>query len=238
MPRHHRPFAAAALAFWLAWLAVPAVAQEASRGWIVTAGGGYSTQLDPGSSGLGSFSVGASALRARSRRLSLGIEGGYDRHEAFEERGEFWWNGTNITSSECPAPCTWQHVKFTHNKLDAAWHLGGVLRYTFAPGRAVVPSAEFGLGLYGLRHQSARQIRDVTTGAPVPELSGAGSSTEWVPGVSGAFGMDVFPGHGRIGVGAVARLRVAGRPGGEQLFGIGFGSLQARVTVRLGKARG
>ncbi len=106
MQRHQRAFAAAAVAFGLAWPAVPVAAQEASRGWMLTAGGGHATQLDPGSSGLGSFSVGASAVRARSRTLSLGIEGGYDRHETFEERGEFWWDGTNITSSECPAPCS------------------------------------------------------------------------------------------------------------------------------------
>jgi hypothetical protein len=232
MPSRRRSFAAVAMTFWLACLAVPVAAQEAGRDWTLTAGGGYATQLDAGSSGRGSFSLGASALRPRTRTLSLGIEGGYDRHEAFEEGGEVWWNGTNVTSSECPAPCTWQHVRFTQKYVGAAWHLGGVLRYTFSPARALVPSAEFGVGLYGIRNQSAGQTQDATTGAPVPELSGQGSSTDWAPGVSGALGVDLFPGNGRIGVGAVARLRVAGRPADGELIGIGFASLQARITVR------
>jgi hypothetical protein len=220
------------MTFWLACLAVPVAAQKAGRGWTLTASGGYATQLDAGSSGRGSFSLGASALRPRTRTLSLGIEGGYDRHEAFEEGGEFWWNGTNVTGSECPAPCTWQRVSFTQKYVGAAWHLGGVLRYTFSPARALVPSAEFGVGLYGIRNQSARQTRDATTGAPVPELSSDGGRTEWAPGVSGALGVDLFPGNGRIGVGAVVRLRTAGRPANDEWLGIGYASLQARVTVR------
>jgi hypothetical protein len=233
MPSRHRSFAAAlVVTFSSPCLAIPMAAQEAGRGWILTTGGGYATQLDAGSSGLGSFSVGASVLRARSRTLSLGIEGGYDRHEAFEGGGEVWWNGTNVTSSECPAPCTSRRVNFTQKYVGAAWHLAGVLRYTFARGRAVVPSAEFGLGLYGIRNQSARRTRDATTGVPVPELSGDGGSTDLAPGVSGALGVDVFPGNGRIGIGAVARLRAAGRPVNDQFLGVGFGSLQARVTVR------
>jgi hypothetical protein len=232
MPSRHRSFAPVAMTFWLACFALPVAAQEAGRGWTLTAGGGYATQLDAGSSGRGSFSLGASALRPRTRTLSLGIEGGYDRHEAFEESGEVWWNGTNVTGSECPAPCTWQRVRFTQKYVAAAWHLGGVLRYTFSPARALVPSAELGVGLYGIRNQSARQTRDATTGAPVPELSSDGGRTEWAPGVSGALGVDLFPGNGRIGVGAVARLRTAGRPAGDQLLGIGYASLQVRVTVR------
>jgi hypothetical protein len=228
-----RSFATAlVVTFSSACLAVPVAAQEAGRGWTLTTGGGYATQLDAGSSGLGSFSVGASALRARSRTLSLGIEGGYDRHEAFEGGGEVWWNGTNVTSSECPAPCTLRRVRFTQKYVGASWHLGGVLRYTFDPARAVVPSAEFGLGLYGLRNQSARRTLDATTGAPVPELSSDGGSTDLAPGASGALGVDFFPGNGHIGVGAVARLRAAGRPAGDQFLGVGFASLQVRVTVR------
>ena len=112
-----------------------------------------------------------------------------------------------------------------------------MLQYTFSPSRALIPSAEFGVGLYGIRNQSARQTRDATTGATVPELSSDGGRTEWAPGVSGALGVDLFPGNGRIGVGAVARLRVAGRPAEDQLLGIGFGSLQVRVTARLGRHR-
>jgi hypothetical protein len=233
MLSRHRSFAGAlVVTFSLPCFAVPAAAQEAGRGWTLTTGGGYATQLDAGSSGLGSFSVGASALRARSRTLSLGIEGGYDRHEAFEGVGEIWWNGTNVTSSECPAPCTWRRVRFTQKYVGAAWHLGGVLRYTFDPARTVVPSAELGLGLYGIRNQGARRTRDATTGAPVPELSSDGGSTDLAPGVSGALGVDVFPGNGRIGVGAVARLHAAGRPANDYFLGVGFASLQARVTVR------
>jgi hypothetical protein len=226
----HRTFAAAAiLAFSSPCLAVPVAAQETARGWTFIVGGGYATQLDDH----GSFSVGASAFQARSPRLSLGIEGGYDRHDAFEERGEVWWNGTNVTSSECPEPCSWQRVRFTDKNVRASWHLSGVLRfYTSTTTRTVVPSAELGLGLYGIRSYSARQTRDATTGAPVPELSGGGSSIEVAPGVGVAFGVDVFPGNGRIGVGAVARLRGAALPTGEGLFATGFASLQARVTVR------
>jgi hypothetical protein len=232
MPSLHHYLAAAILPIWLASLAVPAEAQEAGRGWIMTAGGGYATQLDAGSSGLGSFSLGAAALYPRTRTLSLGIEGGYDRHEAFEYGGEVWWNGTNGTSSECPEPCTSQRVRFTQKYVAASWHVGGVLRYSFSPDRALVPSAELGAGIYGIINQSARQTRDAMTDAPVPELSGQGSSTDWAPGVSGALGVDLFPGKGRIGVGAVARLRGAGRPADNQLLGIGFGSLQVRVTIR------
>jgi len=225
----HRSFAAAAvLAFSSPCLAVPVAAQETARGWTFIVGGGYATQLDDH----GSFSVGASALQARSSTLSLGIEGGYDRHEAFEYGGEVWWNGTNGTSSECPEPCTSQRVRFTQKYVAASWHVGGVLRYSFSPDRALVPSAELGAGIYGIINQSARQTRDAMTDAPVPELSGQGSSTDWAPGVSGALGVDLFPGKGRIGVGAVARLRVAGRPADNQLLGIGFGSLQVRVTIR------
>jgi opacity protein-like surface antigen len=232
MPSRHHPFAAAVVTICSAFLAVPAAAQEAGRGWTLTAGGGYATQLDPGSSNRGSLSFGASALRSLSRTVSLGVEGGYDRHEAFEEGGQVWWNGTNVTSSECPGACPWQRVRFTQKYVGAAWHLGGLLRYTFSPARALVPSAEFGVGLYGIRNQSARQTRDATTDAPVPELSSQGGSTDWAPGVSGALGVDLFPGNGRIGVGAVARLRLAGRPADGQLLGIGFASLQARVTIR------
>ena len=225
-----RSFPAAAIVVTLLWvcLSVPLVAQEAARGWNFIAGGGYASHFDD----RGSFSAGASALHARSRTLSLGIEGGYDRHEAFEEGGEVWWNGTNVTSIECPAPCTWQRVTMNHQYVNAAWHLGAVLRYIFAPARAVVPSAELGLGLYGIISQSATRTQDATTGAPVPELSGEGSSTEAAPGVSGAFGVDVFPGNGRIGVGAVARLRGAALPTSDGLLAVGFASLQARVTVR------
>ena len=235
MPTRHRSIAAVAMTFWSACLAVPVAAQEAVRGWTLTVGGGYATQLDAGSSGLGSFSLGGSALRARTRTLSLGIEGGYDRHEVFETGGEVWWNGTNVTSSECPAPCTWQRVRFTQKYVAAAWHVGGVVRYTFSPARALSPSAEFGVGLYGIRNQSARQTSGVITGAPVRELSSDGGSTEWAPGVSGALGVDLFPGNGPIGVGAVARLRAAGRPADDQWLGIGYASLQARVIVRWGR---
>jgi hypothetical protein len=115
---------------------------------------------------------------------------------------------------------------------QCGWHLGMVLRYTSAPARAVVPSAELGLGLYGIRSQSAMRTRDATTAAPVPELSREGSSTDLAPGVSGALGVDVFPGNGRIGVGAVARLRTAGLPTNDTFFAVGLASLQARVTVR------
>jgi hypothetical protein len=108
MPSPHRSFAAAVVTICSAFLPVPAAAQEADRGWTLTAGGGYGTQLDPGSSKRGSLSFGASALRSLTRTVSLGVEGGYDRHEAFEEGGEVWWNGPNVTSSECPGPCTWQ----------------------------------------------------------------------------------------------------------------------------------
>ena len=236
--RSRRPtFAVLAMTFWSVCWVGSLDAQEASRSWMLTAGGGYSTQLDAGSSGQGSFSVGASALGTHGRRLSFGVEGGYDRHEASEARGDFWWDGTNITSSECPAPCAWRHVKFTHKNFGSAWHLGGVLRYSFAPGGALVPSAEVGLGLYGVRSLNVRQVRDATTGFALPELTWGGGSTDWAPGVSGALGLDVFPGEGRIGIGAVARLRVAGRPAESQLFGIGFGSLQVRVTARLGRHR-
>jgi hypothetical protein len=88
------------------------------------------------------------------------------------------------------------------------------------------------VGLYVIRYSSARQTRDATTGAPVPQLSHAGSSTDAAPGLSGAFGVDVFPGNGRIGVGAVAHLRGAAWPSGDALLAFGFTSLQARVTVR------
>ena len=224
----HRSFATAAVLVFLSpCLAVPAAAQEIARGWTFIVGSGYATQLDDH----GSFSVGASALQARSRTLSLGIEGGYDRHEVVEAGGETWWNGSNVTG-ECPEPCTWQRVRFTDKTVHGTWHLGAVLRYIFQPARAVVPSAELGLGLYGFRYFSARQTRDATTDAPVPELSGAGSSIQVAPGVGVAFGVDVFPGNGRIGVGAVARLRGAALPVGDALFASGFASLQARVTVR------
>jgi len=213
-------------------LALPVRAQQGGRGWILNAGGGYATQLDPGSAGLGSFSVGASALRASSNKLSLGVEGGYDRHEAFETRGELWWNGTNGTTIECPAPCTFQRVTMANRYVGSAWHLGGVLRYTFAPERAVVPSAELGLGLYGIRNYRRQRTRDAATGAPVPQLSAEGVSTDLAPGVSGALGVDVFPGNGRIGVGAVLRLRAAGRPANDYFLGIGFAALQVRFTVR------
>jgi hypothetical protein len=226
----HRSFPAAAVIVTLLWvcLSVPLVAQEAARGWTFIAGAGYATQLDD----RGSFSVGASALHARSRTFSLGIEGGYDRHEAFEEGGEVWWNGSNVTGIECPAPCTWQRVTMTNQYVNAAWHLGAVLRYIFAPAGAVVPSAELGLGLYGILSQSATRTQDATTGAAVPELSGEGSSMEAAPGLSAAFGVDVFPGNGRIGLGAVARLRGAALPTSDGLLAVGFASLQARVTLR------
>ena len=230
MPAPHRSFAPAIiLAFSSACLASPVAAQETARGWTFVAGGGYATQLDDH----GSFSVGASALQARSPWLSLGIEGGYDRHEAFEAGGEFWWNGTNVTSSECPAPCSWQRVRFRDKNVRASWHLSGVLRFhASTSARTVVPSAELGLGLYGVRSYSARLTRDAASGASVPELTGEGSSIQVAPGVGVAFGVDVFPGNGRIGVGAVGRLRGAALPTGDGLFASGFASLQARVTVR------
>jgi hypothetical protein len=213
-------------------LASTLAAQDPGRAWTLTVGGGYATQLDAGSSGLGSFSLGASALRVRSRKLSLGIEGGYDRHEAFGTEGDTWWDEANRTTGECPEPCTLRRITMAQEYVGAAWHLGGVLRYTFAPGHTVVPSAELGLGLYGLRNGYVRRTRDATTGAPIPELSAEGTSTDLAPGVSGALGVDFFPGNGRIGFGAVARLRMAGRPANDYLLGVGFTSLQVRVTVR------
>lgn len=225
--RHHS-FAAAVVTLLWVGLSVPLLAQERAPGWTFIADGGYATTFDEP----GSFSVGASALKARSRSLSLGIEGGYDRHQAFEAIGETYWNGSNITG-ECPEPCTWQRVRFTDKNVRAAWHFSGVLRFNLStPARTVVPSAELGLGIYGIRSSGGRQVRDATTGAPVPELSGEGSSIEVAPGMGVGFGVDVFPGNGRIGVGAVARLRGAALPGGDVLFATGFASLQARVTVR------
>lgn len=91
-----------------------------------------------------------------------------------------------------------------------------------SPKTPPVPSAEVGVGPYGLRNQSERQTRDASADARVPELSGQGGSTEWAPGVSGAVGVDLFPGNGRIDIGAVVRLRAAGRPADGQLLGIGF----------------
>jgi hypothetical protein len=207
---------------------VPLAGQEAARGWTFIAGGGYASHLND----RGSFSIGGAVLGARSRTLSLGIEGGYDRHEAFEEGGEVWWDGGNVTGIECPTPCTWQRVAMRHEHVNAAWHLGAVLQYSFAPARAVVPSAELGVGLYGLVSQGATRTQDAVTGAPVPRLSGDGSSTDVAPGLSGAFAVDVFPGNGRIGLGAVARLRGAALPTGDGLLAVGFASLQARVTLR------
>ena len=233
MPRRHRSLAAAVLmTLSLPSLAGQLAAQNPGRAWTLTVGGGYATQLDPGSSGLGSFSLGASALRARSRKLSLGIEGGYDRHEAFGFEGDTWWNEATGGTGECPDPCTDRRVTMAQEYVGAAWHLGAVLRYTFAPDRTVVPSAELGLGLYGLRNGYVRRTRDATTGAPIPELSAEGTSTDVAPGVSGALGVDFFPRNGRVGFGAVARLRMAGRPAGDHLLGIGFASVQARVTIR------
>ena len=210
----------------------PLAAQDFGRAWTFTAGGGYATQLDAGSSGLGSFSLGASALQARSRKLSLGIEGGYDRHEAYGTQGYTWWDEVNRTTGECPEPCTLRRITMAQEYVGAAWHLGGVLRYNFAPGRTVMPSAELGLGLYVLQNGYVQRTRDAITGAPIPEMSARGTSTELAPGLSGAFGVDFYPGNGRIGFGAVARLRVAGQLGGDALLGIGFTSLQARVTFR------
>jgi hypothetical protein len=230
---HRRSLAAAVLmTLSLPSLASTLAAQDPGRAWTLTVGGGYATQLDAGSSGLGSFSLGASALRARSRKLSLGIEGGYDRHEAFGSEGDVWWNEATGVTGECPEPCTWRRVTMGQEYVGAAWHLGGVLRYTFAPARTLVPSAELGLGLYGLRSGYVRRTRDATSGAPIPELSAGGSSTDLAPGVSGALGVDFFPGNGRLGFGAVARLRTAGRPANDYLLGVGFASLQVRVTVR------
>jgi hypothetical protein len=78
--------------------------------------------------------------------------------------------------------------------LGAAWHLGAVLRYTFAPARVVVvPSGELGVGLYGVRNGYTRLTRDATTGAQIARLSGKGTSTDLAPGVSAALGVDVFP---------------------------------------------
>ena len=229
MPSRH-PTCAGALVVTLVFLclAVPSAAQGAGRGWILTAGGGYATRLDE----RGSFSLSASVLRAQSRTLSLGVEGGYDRYQAFEQAGKVWWNGTNVTSSECPTPCTWQRVTMTSEYINAAWHIGGVLRYTHNPARALVPSAEVGVGLYGLHTRSGMQTEDATTAVPVPQLSDEGSSTDLAPGVSGALGVDVFPGNGRIGFGAVASLRAAGRPATDAFLSVGFASVQARVTVR------
>ena len=95
-----------------------------------------------------------------------------------------------------------------------------------------MPSAELGLGLYGIRNYREQRTRDATTGALVPQLTSEGASTSLAPGVSGALGVDFFPGNGRIGIGAVARLRLAGRPAGDYLLGVGFTSLQVRVTLR------
>jgi hypothetical protein len=50
--------------------------------------------------------------------------------------------------------------------------------------------------------------------------------------VSGALGIDLFPGNGRIGVGAMVRLYAAGRPGDGRWLGNGFASVQAQVTAR------
>ena len=44
--------------------------------------------------------------------------------------------------------------------------------------------------------------------------------------------LGIVPGNGRIGIGAVERLRGAALPKGDGLLAVGFASLQARVTVR------
>jgi len=124
-----------------------------------------------------------------------------------------------------------QRVRWTEKHDDAAWHFGALLRYRES-ARVVAPTVELGVGLYGFRSSGGRDVRDATSGAPVPELSGEGSSTQVAPGMSTAFGVDVFPGNGRIGVGAVAHFRGAALPTGDGLFAAGYASLQARVTIR------
>ena len=68
----------------------------------------------------------------------------------------------------------------------------------------------------------------VSLGPAVPSAA-HGPGRGWIPHRLGA---DVFPGNGRIGFGAVARLRAAGRPATDAFLSVGFASVQARVTVR------
>jgi hypothetical protein len=44
--------------------------------------------------------------------------------------------------------------------------------------------------------------------------------------------VDVFPGSGRVRIGVVGHLRIAGHPANDYVFGVAFASLQARVTLR------
>ncbi len=180
---------------------------------FVTLAAGFATQVDAGSTAQSSASAQAALLRRLGRRFAVGMEAGGHRYDVLDQR---------LTETEPSAMTRDWH------RTNDAWHVGPVLRLLPAAD-TWMPYAEAGAGLYALREVSRFRA------SPSTPLDGENRdvvTTVLAPGLSLGAGVDYFPGNARVGLGLSARFRVAGRPYDDSIFGAGFLTLQAGVTVR------
>ena len=212
-----RFIAPASAALLAALLAAPS-ALDAQHRWRAAAAAGYATQLDHGSFDHGSLSLQGSLLRPIGRTLSLGIEGGWSRHDRLHQHFEGEDFGGVLVNRD------WDRV-------NDAWHVGPVLRWTPSQ-RSLSPFVETGVGLYGLHETNTYRTVRQDNGQPLDGFNRSDSRTPVAPGVSLGAGLDYFPSGGRLGLGIAARFRGAARPYDDTILGVGFIALQAGVTIR------
>lgn len=207
-------------------MAIPAAAQAP---WTMSAFGGFATEVDAGSLSQGSFSLGAAALRSLGGRLSLGLEVGLNRHDVFNQRTSGWtMDGTSLTLV-CPSPCTATPVVAIQHRVGQTLHVGPVAR--FSGGDVVRPFVEAGAGIYRLSSTGSYRIVDLA-GNVLNESSGSGTH-KFGPGASAGLGVDWFPHGGGVGFGLAGRFRIAGTPDDDSIFGAGYATITAGVTIRL-----
>jgi hypothetical protein len=214
-PRAVRPLARFALLAALLLTAAPLAAQQR---WLIGAGAGYATQLDQGSFDHGSLSLQGSVLRPISRTFALGLDAGWSRHDRLHQHVEGEDFGGVLVNRD------WDRV-------DDAWHVGPVLRWT--PSRGTLsPFMEAGVGVYGLHEANTYRTVRQDNGQLVPEFSRSDRRTALAPGVTLGAGLDYFPGNGPLGLSVAARLRAAARPYDDYILGVGFVALQAGIAIR------
>lgn len=213
--RSARPLPPFALVAVLLLTATPLAAQQR---WFIGAAAGYATQLDQGSFDHGSLSFQGSVLRPIGRTFALGLDAGWSRHDRLHQHVEGEDFGGVLVVRD------WDRV-------DDAWHVGPVLRWTPSRG-PLSPFMEAGIGVYALHEANTYRTVRQDNGRLVPEFSRSDDRTALAPGVSLGAGLDYFPGNGRLGLSIATRLRAAARPYDDYILGVGFVALQAGVTIR------
>jgi hypothetical protein len=92
----------------------------------------------------------------------------------------------------------------------SAWHFAGMLRLR-APRGSIRPYGLAGIGVYALDQDRENFV---------------------APGLNVGTGIDFYPRNGRLGIGASARLHMAGRPMGDTFAGAGFLALMLGLSYQ------